>query len=80
MGSLDECALLEAGSGAYQRDQVWGVDRAPPGLGGLDQLERHRDPGRARAGPLGDPLTEPDGGEVDSIGLVVRRWIQCSAG
>ena len=40
-----------------------GVDHPPPLLGGLDQLERHRDPGGAVAGASGDPLPEPAGGE-----------------
>ena len=39
------------------------VDGAPAGLGGLDQLERHRDAGGPGAGALGDPLAQPDGGE-----------------
>jgi len=59
---------------------VGGVDRAPAVLRGLDELERHRDARRTRTGSLGDALTEPDGGEGGLDGLVVRRWIQCSAG
>ena len=37
----------EHGTGADEGDQVWGVDGAPAVLGGLDELERHRQPGRA---------------------------------
>jgi hypothetical protein len=48
---------------ADQRDQVRRVHGTPAALGGLDELERHRDPGGARAGSLGDPLAEPHGGE-----------------
>jgi len=40
--SFDECAVLEAGAGSDEGDQVRGVDRAPAGLGGLDEFERHR--------------------------------------
>ena len=54
--SFDELALVERGAGPDQSDQVGGVDHPPPGLRGLDQLERHRDPGGAGARALGDPL------------------------
>jgi hypothetical protein len=43
-------ALLERlghRAGADKCDQVRGVHRAPAVLGGLDELERHREPGRA---------------------------------
>ena len=40
-----------------------GVDSSPPRLRGLDEFERHRDPGGAGAGALGDALPEPHGGE-----------------
>jgi hypothetical protein len=38
-------ASLELRSGVDEGDQMWRVDRSPAGLGGLDQLERHRDTG-----------------------------------
>ena len=63
VGSFDQQAFVEAGSGADECDEVGCVDRAPSGLGGLDELERHRDAGGPRAGSLGDPLPQPDGGE-----------------
>ena len=47
VGSFDELAALERRAGADERDQVRAVDRAPAVLGGLDELERHRQPGRA---------------------------------
>ena len=81
VGSFDEFAVLELCAGADEGDEVGCVDCAPSGLGGLDELERHRDAGGAGAGALGDSLSESDGGEGGlDIGLVVRRWIQCSAG
>ena len=43
-GSFDELAGLEAGAGPDERDEVRAVDRAPAVLGGLDELERHRQP------------------------------------
>jgi len=42
-------AVGEAGSGADEGDEVGRVHRTPPGLGGFDELERHRQVGRARA-------------------------------
>jgi hypothetical protein len=47
VGSFDEFAVDEGGAGPDEGDQVGCVDHSPPGLGGLDQLERHRDPGSA---------------------------------
>jgi hypothetical protein len=59
---------------------VWSVDSSPPGVGGLDELEGHRETGGAAAGPLGTLVRNPTVANVDSIGFVVSRWIQCSAG
>jgi hypothetical protein len=59
VGSFDEFAVLESGSGAYQSDEVRCVDGAPSGLSGLDQFERHRDAGCPRPRSLGDALPEP---------------------
>jgi transposase len=46
VGPFDEFAALERRPGADEGDQVRAVDRAPTILRGLDQLERHRQPGR----------------------------------
>src|SRR6266571_3348079 len=61
--SFDEAALVEPGAGAGERDEVGRVDRPPPLLGGLDELERHGQAGglRARAFRHLRPVT--DGGE-----------------
>jgi hypothetical protein len=40
VGSFDELAVDERGAGADERDEVWGVDRAPAVLGSLDELPR----------------------------------------
>ena len=45
VGSFEEFPLLEVGAGADESDEVRCVDRAPAGLCGLDELERHRDAG-----------------------------------
>ena len=58
-----ELATLEPRAGADQGDQAGCADRAPAGLGGLDEPEGHRHAGGAGAGALGDPLAESDGGE-----------------
>jgi hypothetical protein len=62
-GSFDELAVDESRSGADQGDQMRCVDHPPAVLGGLDELERHRQPGRSRAGALCDLGPVPDGGE-----------------
>ena len=62
-GPIDELAALERGAGPDERDQVRGVDHAPAGLGGLDELERHRQPRGPRARTAGDLGPVPDSGE-----------------
>ena len=79
VGSFDELAVDEQGARADERDQMGGVDRAPPVLGGLDQLERHRQPGRTGSGTAGDLGEVPHGralfGEPDRMtaALAPRR-------
>ena len=80
VGAFDELAVDEGGTGTDERDEVGRVHHPPPLLGRLDQLERHRDAGGPVAGTLGHPGSEPYRCEGRSIGFVVRRWIQCSAG
>src|ERR671933_3066261 len=62
-GSFDQLAVDEGGAGADQGDQVGCVDRAPAVLGGLDEFERHGQPGGAAARPLGDRGSMPHGSE-----------------
>ena len=62
-GSFDEFAVVERRTGTDEGDEVGCVHRPPPGLRGLDQLERHRQAGSAGAGALGDLAAVPDGGE-----------------
>jgi hypothetical protein len=38
--AFDHHPLVQPGPSAYQRDQVWPVDRPPAVLGGFQQLER----------------------------------------
>jgi hypothetical protein len=52
--SFDEFAVDEGRPGADQGDEVGCVDGAPAILRSFDQLERHGQPGRPRAGALGD--------------------------
>lgn len=64
VGWFDELAVDECGAGAEKRDEVEGVDRAPAGLGGLDELVGHGQPGGPRAVPAGELGAVPDSGEV----------------
>ncbi|GED83205.1 hypothetical protein TNCT6_02900 [Streptomyces sp. 6-11-2] len=69
-GALDELAAFEAGSGPDEGDEVGCVHGPPPGLGGLDELENHRQGGGAGAGAAGDLGAQADGGErgLDRVG------------
>jgi hypothetical protein len=54
VGSFDELAVDEYRAGTDQCDQVRCVDRSPPVLRGLDELERRGQPGGPGSGPAGD--------------------------
>jgi hypothetical protein len=77
LGPLDEHPVDERGAGADEGDELGCVDGAPAVLRCFDELEGHGQPGCPRAGALSDLGAVAD---VDSIGLVVRRCTQCSAG
>ena len=49
---------------------MWGVDRPPASLGGVDQFERHGQAGRSRSRALGDLGPQADRGEggLDRVG------------
>ena len=68
--SFDEFAVVERRTGTDEGDEVWCVHRSPPGLRGLDELERHRQTGGAGARALRDLAPVPNGGEgrLDRIG------------
>jgi hypothetical protein len=51
IGSFDELAGLEAGTGPDERDEVGRVHGAPAGLRGLDEFERHRQAAAREPGP-----------------------------
>ena len=44
VGSFHELAVDECRTGTHEGDQVRGVHRPPAVLGGLNELERHRQP------------------------------------
>lgn len=69
-GAFDEVAAFEAGSGADEGDEVGRVHGPSPGLGGLNELEDHRQGCSAGAGATGDRGPQPDGGErgLDRVG------------
>jgi len=79
--AFDQDAALETGSGADQGDQMGRVDHAPA-RSCADSMSLNviasaavRDPA-----PRVTLVRSRTVANVDSIGLVVRRWIQCSAG
>ena len=78
---LDLHSSLETHAGPHERDERGGVETPSVAFRHLEQLERHDEARRARAGP---PFVTPSRSRtvanVDSIGLVVRRCFQCSAG
>ena len=63
LAALNQDAVLEPRAGADQGDQVGSGDRAPPVLGGLDELEHHGEGGGRASGAAGDLGAELDGGE-----------------
>jgi hypothetical protein len=49
---LYQFAAFESGAGADEGDEVGCADRAPPGLGGFDELNQDGQTGGFRAGPV----------------------------
>ena len=80
LGSFDQFPVLEDGSGPHEGNQVGGVDGPPSGLCHVHELVGHRDSGSSAAGAFGEAGRNRTGANVDSIGFVVRRGTQCSAG
>jgi hypothetical protein len=80
VGSFDQLAPLEPGPGAHQGDQVRAVDRPPAALGSLQQLDTIASPVCLVPGPLVTLVLARTGANELSMGLVVRRCNQCSAG
>ena len=78
--AFDARAPLEAGAGSHGGDEMGAVDCPPPVLGGLDEFEGHGHPGGFRPGTFGHLGRRRTVAMLDSMGLVVLRWIQCSAG
>jgi len=63
VGPFYELAVDERGASSDERHEMWAVDCAPAVLGGLDELERHGQARRPRAGAAGDFRAVSDGGE-----------------
>ena len=78
--SFDELAVDEGGAGADQGDEVGRVDGSPAGLCGLHQLKAIAMPAAREPGPLVTRWRSRTVAKVDSVGFVVRRCTQCSAG
>jgi hypothetical protein len=80
VGSFDELAVDEHGAGTHERNQVGRVDRPPAVLGASMSLNAIANPAALVPGPRVIFVRCRTVAKVDSIGSVVRRWIQCSAG
>ena len=78
--SFDEFAVLEPRAGADQEDQVGRVHGSPAVLGGFDELKAIATPAAREPGPLVTRCRSRTVAKVDSMGFVVRRCSQCSAG
>lgn len=61
--SFDEEAILEAGAGSDEGDEVRCGDRSPTSLGGLDEFEDYREGRGWSAGAAGGLGPKLDGGE-----------------
>lgn len=79
--SFEQFAFVEDRSGTKEGDQVRGVDGPRASLRSVDQLAgRHGNSRSAGSRPFVTLVRNRTVASVDSIVLVVRRWIQCSAG
>jgi hypothetical protein len=74
-GAFDEVAGFEAGADADEGDEVGCVDRAPAGLGGFDELERHGQTGGLGARSFGDLGAVADVAKVDSMVIWSPRGV-----
>jgi hypothetical protein len=79
-GAFEQFAFAEVGSGVHQGDQVWGVDRPPAACAASITLYAMAIPAACDPGPLVTFVLKHTVAKADSIGFVVRKWIQCSAG
>ena len=80
LGSFDELAVDEGRPGADERDQVRGVDHAQRRWADSMSLNAMARPAARDPWPLVTFVRSLTVAKVDSIGLVVRRCTQCSAG
>ena len=70
---------LTNGVGADECDQVGRVDHLPSVLRGLDELERHAQPGGSGSGAAGDLRAVPDSGEGRLEALLSSGSCQAAA-
>ncbi|GAA2344176.1 hypothetical protein Scani_32960 [Streptomyces caniferus] len=79
-GSLDQHAPLEAGPGMDQRDEVGAFTARHHSWADSTSLKTITKAGDVLPAPLVTFVRSRTVAKVDSMGFVVRRWIQCSAG
>src|SRR6266511_4215526 len=77
--AFNELAAFEAGPGADERDEVGCVDGQRSWAASIS-LTAMAIPAALEPGPFVTLVRCLTVAKVDSMGLVVRRWIQCSAG
>ena len=80
VGSFDELAVDERGAGADERDQVGALTARQRSWAASISLNAIASPAAREPGPRVTLVRCRTVAKVDSIGFVVRRWIQCSAG
>src|SRR4030095_17179706 len=79
-GSFDQLALLEPRAGPDQGDQVGPLTARQRPSAACSSLNTIASPVSLVPGPLVTLVLALTGENELSMGFVVRRWIQCSAG
>ena len=80
LASFQQFPVSELHSRSDQRHQMSAGELPPPPLHCLQRLKIIANPARQEPGPLMMSVLALTGANTDSIGLVVRRCRQCSAG
>ena len=78
--ALDDHPLVEVGAGPDEGDEVGAVDARQRSWAASISLNAMASPAAREPGPLVTLVRSRTVANVDSIGFVVLRWIQCSAG
>ena len=71
---------LNFDAGEHAADELVAVESPPASLGGVQELVGHRERGLSEPAPFVTCVRSFTVAKLDSIGFVVRRCRQCSAG